>query len=77
MMWCDGTGEMDMEHKECVAELLKVYSIDDWNKLAKRVKAENGGQYPEWWYPKIIASGLADGILREFGASTEIKCGYE
>jgi len=66
-----------MEHKEFVKRLLEISSRDEWNILARQVKAENGGQYPDWWYPKIIQSGFADAILSEFGASTTMTAKFE
>ena len=66
-----------MEHPEFVKRLLKINSLEEWNTLARQVKAENGGYYPEWWFPKIIQSGFADQILAEFGGSTKIMVSNE
>lgn len=31
---------------------------DEWNANCDKVKKASGGQYPSWWYQKIILSGL-------------------
>ena len=66
-----------MEHPEFVRKLIRITSAREWNDLARQVKRENGGQYPDWWFPKIIQSGFADQILAEFGASTKITVSTE
>lgn len=39
---------------------------ENWDALCDQAKRENGGQYPDWWYETIIASGLADRKTQEF-----------
>ena len=34
-------------------------SESDWNNRADEVRASNGGNYPQIWYPKVILSGLS------------------
>lgn len=64
-----------MEHPDFVRRLMAIRSMQEWNVLARQVKSENGGQYPDWWFPRIIESGFADAILAEFGGSARITAG--
>ena len=66
-----------MTHQECMHKIIRIRSVAEWTKLARQVKAENGGQYPEWWFPKIIQSGFADAILSDLGGSTEMTVSFE
>lgn len=50
------------------AHMSESSSRDDWNKRVDEVKAANGG-YPDFWYPKIIQSGLCDRVMGA-GSST-------
>lgn len=33
-------------------------SLDEWNANTLVVQAAYGGEYPKWWYERIVASGL-------------------
>jgi hypothetical protein len=62
-----------MTHPEFVAEANRILSPGEWRTLCDRLKAENNGFYPTWWFPKIIQSGFADMILRNCGSDAEIR----
>lgn len=34
-------------------------SEQDWNKRCDDVKSANNGDYPSFWFPTVIMSGLA------------------
>ena len=48
-------------------------STAQWNANAQRVKRECGGDYPEFWYPAIMQSGLAKRVLAKFGQTPDLK----
>lgn len=41
-------------------------SEDDWNNRCDQVKAANGGNYPEFWFGKVIMSGLASRVATKW-----------
>lgn len=56
--------------KEKAVELLKSCNTSaEWNVAADKIKDANGGDYPDWWFPEVVQSGLMDDVLGE-GAST-------
>lgn len=36
----------------------------EWNEIRDMIIASAGGHYPLDWYPKVIASGLAESVRR-------------
>lgn len=41
-----------------VAYMKEAISEKDWNNRCDEVKKANGGDYPSFWYPAIILSGV-------------------
>lgn len=41
-------------------------SEQDWNKRCDEVKAANGGGYPDFWYFKVIMSGLGNRVASKW-----------
>ncbi len=57
-----------------VVELMKSSkSKDDWNANCDKVKAAFNGQYPPFWYPSIVISGVAKETALKWGGDAEIK----
>jgi hypothetical protein len=55
-----------------VVDLMKSSTTQaDWNKNIEKVKTAFSGNYPPFWYPAIIASGLMAKTMGE--ASTQIR----
>ena len=51
------------------AHMSESTSTEDWNNRCNEVKDANNGDYPSFWYPTIVASGLVDKTLGA-GSST-------
>ena len=50
---------MDLTTVEGVREWMAgAVSESDWNDCCDKVKKDNGGDYPTWWFREIILSGL-------------------
>jgi len=65
---------MDYTKLEDVKEVLgQTCSEGEWNLVCDKVKKENNGEYPEWWFQEIILSGFGDKVMRKWGGSTEIS----
>lgn len=47
-----------MTEQEVVSLMSSSTSEDEWNDNCDRVKAAFGNDYPDWWYGKVIASGV-------------------
>lgn len=58
-----------MEKQEALQLLQASKNEHEWNAACDKIK--QNGQYPDWWYPEVILSGLMDKTLGD-GAS-EIK----
>lgn len=54
-----------------VAHMSETTSEADWNKRCNEVRAANGGNYPSFWYEKVVLSGLLDKTLGP--GSSDIK----
>lgn len=55
-----------------VVELMKSSTSEqEWNDNCAKVKKACGG-YPSFWYPAILASGLAEEILSSFGSTAKM-----
>jgi hypothetical protein len=61
-----------MDESQVIALLKTSTSAKEWNDNCAKIKKACGG-YPTFWYPAIIASGLADQIMAEFGESATIR----
>lgn len=48
-------------------------SEDDWNSRCDQVKAANAGQYPSFWFPTVMVTGLAKETSAKWGGSDQIK----
>lgn len=60
-----------MTEAEVIALMESSKSEEQWNANCGRVKAAFGGQYPPFWFPAIILSGLMRRVMGE--GSDEIK----
>lgn len=40
-------------------------NADEWNENCDKIKSENAGNYPEWWWSEVILSGLIVSTLGE------------
>jgi len=49
------------------ARLNACSSADDWEAATSAIKAARGGAYPDDWYSRMLATGLADKIVGRFG----------
>lgn len=59
---------MDLTTKDGVRELMGgCRSEEQWNEGCVRVKAANGGLYPDFWFAEIIQSGLIDEVRTRWG----------
>lgn len=47
-------------------------SVHEWNQNAKQVKEAFGGIYPDFWWPEIFGSGLADKTLTKCGGTAKM-----
>jgi len=55
------------------AHMSESTSEDDWNRRCDEVKAANGGGYPDFWYEKVILSGLLDKTLGAGSSDVKIE----
>jgi hypothetical protein len=51
-------GSPDLTDRE-LDSLVTARNTDEWDAVCMRVKAVRGDRYPDDWYVKVIASGLA------------------
>lgn len=58
---------------EELEEIEKIQTSEEWKALCLAVKGRRNGQYPPDWYPKVLASGLADRVLARFGEDAQIR----
>jgi len=56
-----------MERDEVVALMESSKTPREWDANCRKVKAAHGGKYPPCWYEAIIASGLADRVIKAAG----------
>lgn len=61
-----------MTENEVVSLMESGQSDAEWNHNCDKVKAACGG-YPDFWYEKIILSGLARRVMARHGGTDEIK----
>ena len=47
-----------MNADQVVELMLSSKSEDEWNQNCDKVKAEFGGNYPDFWFAKIIIGGI-------------------
>lgn len=62
-----------MDQEQVVKLMKSATSGTDWNEKCDQVKSSWRGKYPSFWYQAIIASGLADNVLKSFGEDAEIR----
>lgn len=41
-----------------IADLKSTRSPEEWNAVCDRIKAANGGDYPDDWFERVSLSGL-------------------
>jgi len=61
-----------MNREEVIALMKISKSETEWNANCDKVKEACGG-YPDYWYPDIIGSGLADRVSESFSVSAGIS----
>jgi hypothetical protein len=64
-------GHAVMTELEVIELMESSRSLQEWDRNARAVKAAFGGEYPDFWRPVMLQSGLADAILGRFGATTD------
>lgn len=64
-----------MTREDYVRKFEDAGSEREWNALLSAMKGEHGGQYPDWWYGAMIATGIVDRKAREFGAEMRFTIG--
>jgi len=51
-------------NKETAITLLKSCKTSaEWNEACDKIQEANGGEYPSWWFPAVILSGLASQVI--------------
>lgn len=60
-----------MDEEQVIALLKTSTSEAEWNENCAKVKKACGG-YPSFWYPVVLASGLADEIMSSFGGNSRM-----
>jgi len=48
-------------------------SEGDWNSRCDQVKAANQNQYPGFWFPTVMMTGLAGETSAKWGGTDQIK----
>lgn len=57
----ENQSESKLTTPEGVVSLMKSSSnVGEWNVNCDRVKAANNGDYPEFWFEKIMVGGVYD-----------------
>lgn len=55
--------ELDLTRVNDVVTLMKSSkSEEEWNDNCDKVKATNGGDYPDFWFYSIILSGVLNSV---------------
>jgi hypothetical protein len=50
-----------------VVNLMKSSNSEaEWNNNADKVKKAFGGEYPRFWYPAILLSGIANETIKKW-----------
>jgi hypothetical protein len=56
-----------MNNYQKVVDLMRSSSSEkEWNENCDKVKAENGNDYPEFWFRAIIMSGLHNDVVKKW-----------
>jgi len=64
-----------MDEAQVVALMKSSTSAQEWNENCAKVKKACGG-YPSFWYPAILASGVAEETMSAFGETAAIRVSY-
>jgi hypothetical protein len=65
---------LDLKSAEGVKSFMAGSSSEaEWNNRCDQVKAVNGGDYPKFWFPTIMLSGVAKKTSATWGGTDEIK----
>lgn len=62
-----------MNEAQTVALLESSTSAAEWNAHLDKIKAAHGGDYPDFWYGAVVASGLAARTAAKWGGSAEMR----
>ena len=54
---------------DLIRRLKETTTEQEWNRLIE-TEVKFKGQYPTWWYPDMLVTGIADRKAEEFGRST-------
>jgi len=55
-----------MDRRTANQALRDAKTEEEWNGVIDEVKKANNGDYPDWWYEDIIASGVVDAKAATF-----------
>lgn len=65
-----------MTEQECIDLMKSSKNSNEWNANCLKVKKEHNNDYPRYWWPTFIASGLMNRILNDPTADQiKIKAG--
>lgn len=60
-------------NKEQSLELMKSSKSEkEWNDNCNKVMQAHSGTYPDWWYPEVIQTGLAQQMATTWGGDANI-----
>ncbi len=62
-----------MTPAEVIALMETSQSEREWRKNCNEVKRRCGGDYPDFWYEEILASGVGEQIMNRWGGTTKIR----
>jgi hypothetical protein len=70
----EGVHEMNdlTTERGVVQHMSESTSTDDWNRRLDDVKRANGNNYPAFWFPAVILSGLAEKTAKKWGGSGKL-----
>ena len=62
--------DFDLTTANDVVELMKASASEtEWNKNCDKVKAANNNNYPEFWFEKIIMTGVISEVKKGWNIS--------
>lgn len=57
-----------MTKDQAVRMLVNSKTLKEYNAVLDLVKAENGEEYPDWYWPAVVLSGLSQTKATQFAA---------
>ncbi len=64
-----------MEKQEIIDLMSSSKNSKEWNENCDKVKRDNKGDYPSWWYSEIVLSGLCDKTLGDGASNLKVITG--